>query len=181
MKRLLIHNKTIIFLVIVAILFCSLVFKMFFMEFGPTLKQVDIASLDRNKNGKPDTIKVTFTVESNKELFAYGGIRLCIGNELRWVSCKFISQNLGFNPDVVHSGFTTFTRYLYLDEIPKIMIDGKYLGIEMVGDNPRIMYRRYKIRPPIDLSKFETLPLGGPIVPEDKSYPDYRRLHEPVE
>jgi hypothetical protein len=159
-------------------------------QYGPELRKIDIVPLDRNKNGKPDALRITFVIHSDQALAAFGGTELCIGDEFRYFVCKEIQQayadenmspGIGFQFEDFKAGDTTYTRYLYFDKVPKNNGKKQYLDIKMIGANSSIMNRNWRIDPVLDLKSFEALPIGDPMFASDGPNAHTRLLRAPIE
>lgn len=149
----------------------------------PLVKNVKVYQIDRNKNGKFDTLKFTYQIESSTTHIGFGGLNLCIGDEFRDFSCKNIHL---FYPDsstdpsgheLICSGVNVYTRYLYLDTIPKLRGFKNIFSIDITGADRRIFEQKIKIDPKIDWSNFESLPIGTHVA----NYPDYINAYSPIE
>lgn len=157
-------------------------------EFGPEVTNLELRVLDRNANGKNDTLEITYQIHSEKEIIAFGGTRLCIGNEYKRFACKSVSFNFenscgdGEGHEVIKKGITECTRYIYFDK-PFDEKIATVVELQMFGANETILFRRFDLKNGFKLMNFETLPIGDPLIKDhsdNSSYPDYRILESPL-
>lgn len=153
------------------------------MQFGPIVSNLKIESLDRNENSKPDTLKLTYDIDSLEKRIGFGGTTICIGDEFRTYSCKNVNINYpdessdDSGHDLLCKGKTPFTRYTYFDSIPKFQGGMTIVTLKIIGSDELILQRKIIYSQKIDFSKFESLQLGEMIAGSTQ----YSRLDYPVE
>lgn len=147
------------------------------------------AALDRNKNGKPDTIAIDFVLESNSDLIAFGGTEVCIQYGFFRSTCKNLSFFVepkelygtdGHGHDVIQVGENKFRRYIYFHEsqIPHNISSNQKIRISVIGSNSILLRESKKIETIQELTEFEALNVGQS---SDANYPDYGSVYTPVE
>jgi hypothetical protein len=150
---------------------------------GAELKDVKVEYLDRNNNGKPDTLKFTYKLVSDTPMIGFGGTEICIGDQFRSFSCKNIHS---YYPDpqtdtsgheLICSGENTYVRYLYFNSVPYLTFGNSMMTLNIIGSEAGIFHRGYVFPNKLDLSNFEALTIGK----EVDHYPNYVDATSPIE